>query len=157
MAIDPQEFNWRLDAIVETFEAAKTTTLAAQLPATVSVWKGPPREEAASGKFAVFICRRGTPSVVYDMGTHTATVTMTVDVSAMSYSVADSDLFEGYIAIFSANIVSLLFSLLKRSGTDGWYKGIWRGSAAVNERKDEEQQTTELELHVFDVTFEVTY
>jgi hypothetical protein len=156
MAIDPQEFNWRLDAVVETFEAAKTTSLSAELPDAVTVWKGPPREEPIAGNFAVFICRRGTPKVDYDMGIHTAQITMTLDISAVTYSLAESDVFEGYIATFSANIASLLLSLVKRNGTDGWYKGLWRGSAAVSER-NELQQTSELELHVFDITFEVTY
>jgi len=156
MAIDPQEFNWRLDAIVDTFAAAETTTLAAQLPAPVKSFKGPYRKEPNAGKFAVFISRRGMPEIVYDMGTHTATVKMSLDIAAVSYSLADSDEYEGHIAVFAANVASVLFSLLKRSGTDGWYKGIWRDSDAIRWR-DEDQQTLEMELFEFDVTFEVTY
>ncbi|HOQ98224.1 MAG TPA: hypothetical protein PLJ35_05330 [Anaerolineae bacterium] len=157
MAIAYNEFDARVDAIVAAFQAQRSGTLGRELPSPVTVHKGPYRDpEPSAGNFAVFISRQANPDVKYDMGQQTADVTMRVYVAAASYSLADEADLEGYINVFSANVMALLFSLVKKTGTGGWYKGIWRGSVA-DELRTEKQQTVELEVHIFDVTFEVNY
>jgi len=81
---------------------------------------------------------------------------MTVDIAASSYTVQSDAAMEGYVNVFAGNIMALLFSLVKNTGDAGWHKGIWRRSDAVTLR-DEKQQTIELEVFQFDVTFEVDY
>ena len=158
MALTYNEYDARIDAIVTAFMDARAGTLGQQLPKAVTVHKGPYRDtEASAGDFAVFISRRGLPEVKYDMGTQTAQITMGVDVAATSYSVAGTSAdLESYVSILAANVTALLFSLVKKTGTGGWYKGIFRGSDAITLR-DEKQQTVELEVFQFDVTFEVNY
>lgn len=158
MALAYDEFDSRIDAIVAAFKDASGSTLRQQLPHEVTIHKGPYREnEPSAGNHAVFISRQGVPEVAYDMGTQTADVTLHVFVAASSYSVReDSGGFEGLVNIFAANVTALLFSLAKRAGDDGWYKGIWKGSVS-DKFRNEQSQTVELEVFVFDVTFEVNY
>ena len=158
MAVDYNEFDSRIDAIVAAFAAARTDTLGRELPKPVTVHKGPHRWQLpGAGDFAVFVSRGGMPSVAYDMGQKTSDITLTVDVAAATYCPAgDDEDMEGYVNVFGANVAAVLFSLVRKTGTDGWYKGIMRRSDAITLR-DEEQQTVELEVFQFDVTFEVDY
>ncbi len=156
MAISYTEYDSRIDALVEAFKNERTGKLMAGLPSTVEVYKGPYREEGLGPDWQVFISRRGVPEVKYDMGTQTADITMGVDVAAASYSVAGEEEFEEYVSYFAANVTGLLFEQVKRIGTDGWYKGIFRGSDAISLRT-ERAQTTELEVFQFELTFEVNY
>lgn len=157
MAIAYDEFDARIDAVVAAFEHDAFATLRRQLPSAPTVHKGPYRKgEPGASDFAVFISRGGVPNVKYDMGTQTADVTMSIDIAATSYSLADAPDLEGHINVFGANIMAVLFSLVKRAGADGWYNGMWQGSDAVTLR-NEKQQTSELEVFQFDVTFEVNY
>lgn len=158
MAIAYDALTSREQALKGLLETA-LVTLARGLPddQEPGVYLGPAREALDSKHFCVFVARNGLPLLEYDMGQTTGQWTVEFDLALQSYWPQSAEQLELYCGYFAANVLSVLHDNCKRSGTDGWNKGIVQSTEAIRFRREGHEGAYEIEVIPFRVTFEVSY
>lgn len=144
-------------AALKTLLTNAAATLDDSLPSVPGVYLGPARETLDGKHFCIFIARSGLPEVVYDMGRTTASWTVEFEIALQSYWPQNSEQLETYCGYFAANVLSVLHANSKRTGTDGWNKGIVQSTSAIRFRREGREGAYEVEVIPFRVTFEVSY
>lgn len=156
MSIAHTTITSRAAAIQAILEAA-VATLGTGLPETPGVYFGPAREALDGKHFGVFIARSGLPVLDYDMGATTGSWTVEFEIALQTYWPESAELMETYCGYLAANVLSVLHANTKRSGTDGWNKGIVQSTDAIRFRREGHEGCYEVEVIPFRVTFEVSY
>jgi hypothetical protein len=156
MSIAYTELTSRQDALKTLLDAAGAS-LGRGLPSAPGVYLGPARETPDGKHFGVFVARSGLPELEYHMGVQTGEWTVEFELALQSYWPESAEKLETYCGYFAANLLAVLHDVAKRSGTDGWDKGIIQSTSAIRLRREGREGAFEIEVVPFRVTFEVSY